>query len=62
MEMEPMWTAAFLVTAVDFGLASKCDVELEPFVTKNVFQMLKHSPAMLWSKGLEILSTELLKK
>lgn len=44
MEIEPMWTAAFLLTAVDFGPARKCDMALVPFLTKkkpqNLFQML----------------------
>lgn len=42
MEIEPMWTAAFLMTALDFGPAKKGDMALVPFVTKkkSVFQML----------------------
>lgn len=55
MEIEPMWTAAFLLTAVDFGPARKCDMALMPFAGEkkekakekppqknpnNLFQML----------------------
>lgn len=56
MEIEPMWTAAFLITAVDFGPARKCDMALVPFVTKKSISnaILNHFPATLPSESLEI--------
>lgn len=49
MEIEPMWTAAFLLTAVDFRPARKCDMALVPFVTKKIklLQVL-HLNISLW--------------